>query len=420
MTFYLLLIGIILLPILIILPALRNKRAIIDSNRDTENINIARQRMREIAKFEQPKSAHFQQAQLELQATLLEDLHTDGKANKPDRTVAFKSWGVLIIVLIPLLSFSMYSYLGSPQFAVPSIGGVGGVESTKQSDKPLEIAQLIALLEEKLTQDPDNAEGWELAATTYMKLGEYKKAMSAYEKLNTLMVGNTDFLVAWADAEILAKGNAYTPAAKTRIEKALAINPQHINGLWIASLGANSLGEYAKSLDHLNTLLSLLASDSQSTDKIKRLMARIRAQTSDLDVANLSDKTQQQVATDNPSTTNSRVIRVEVMLADHLIAQADKNDLVFIFAKALEGPATPLAVSKHHVKDLPIKITLTENMAMLPNMSIASFDEITVTARVSKTDKSIQQAGDLVSDTTLITEQTQNRMVKLIIDQIVR
>ena len=400
-----------------ILPSLRNKRTLIDSNRNAENVNIARQRSQEIAPLEAEHDNHFQEAQHELQATLLEDLHSSNKRGKTNTTVAFKSWGVLIIALIPMLGFALYGYLGSPQFAAQSF-------SKASSQPPLEIAQLLALLEEKLAQNPENASGWELAATTYMKLGDYKKATVAYAELNKRVVGNADFLVAWADAEILTNGNIYIPAIKDRIERALAINPQHINGLWIAGIGANSLGEYDAALIHLNTLLSLVTNEPQSTDKIKQLIERIDAKKNiNLEVGKHADNTQQQ--TPNTSTANGKTIHVEVMLADDLadkilvqaLVQAD--DVVFIIAKS-EGTPVPLAVSKHRVKDLPIKITLTENMAMLPNITIASFDTITVTARVSKTGQPAQQAGDLVSGTVLTTDKNRHGTIKLIINQVVK
>ena len=418
--FYALLLGIIMIPILMILPALRNKRKIVATNRDAANVNIARQRMQEIEPLKDHGETNVEEAQLELQAALLEDLLEHKKATEPDvsigssmgsSTVVFKGWGVLIILLIPLLSLGLYSYLGSPQFAVQTIAEI---ELAKQPGNKFDIDQLLVQLEAKLAQDSENSQGWELAARTYMTLGDYDKAESAYAKLNALVLGNPDFLTAWADAEIMLTGNVYTPAAKDRIGKALSINPNHVNALWMASLGSESLGDHDGALVHLNTLLPLVIDDPQSVDQIERLIESNR--NSDNAPDNIDGDTQKQMPTDHAT---GKVIAVEVMLADNLVAQADKNDFVFVFAKALKGPCAPLAVSKHQVKDLPIEIELTENMAMLPSMSIASFDKITVAARVSKTGKPVQQPGDLVSDITLITTNNQKTTAKLIIDRIV-
>lgn len=407
-----------MIPILMVLPALRNKRAIVEIDRDAENIKIARQRMQEIENLQGRKETNIEEAQLELQATLLEDLLEDKKTTAADTStstsiVASKGWGVSIILLIPLLSLALYSYLGNPQFALQTIAEI---ESDKQLGNEFNIDQLLAQLEEKLAQDSENSHAWEIAARTYMTLGDYDKAESAYAKLNSLVLGNPDFLASWADVEVILAGNIYTPAAEQRIAKALAVNPNHVNALWLASLGSESLGEHERALVYLNTLLPLVTDDNQSTHEIERqqieqLIERNR------NAGNVDSSTEKQLPTDHAT---GRVITVEVMLADNLVAQADKNDVVFVFAQALEGPRAPLAVSKHQVKDLPIKIALTENMAMLPSLTIASFDKITVTARVSKTGKPIQQPGDLVSESTLITTENQKNIAKLIIDRIAK
>ncbi len=419
MIFYLLLIGIILLPTLMILPALTNRRGIVETNRDAENVNIARQRLREIAKLENAAAINFQEAEIELQATLLEDLHKDKTTTSATSTVPFKSWGLLIIVLIPLLSLILYHHLGNPELARQAIDGTASVkqQQAQTPDSQFDIEQLLLLLEEKLVEDSANPQGWELAGKTYMNLGNFKQAESAYAKLNALVVGNPDFLVAWADAEIMANGNVYTPAAEGRVEQALSINPNHINGLWIAGLGAKSLGYHVKALRYLNTLLPLIAKDKTSSAKIKLLIAQIMANTDDnLDVVNVLAKKQKHISGNHDS---GKVISVEVTLANNLIAKVDKEDVVFVFAKALKGVTAPLAVSTHRVKELPIKIELTEDMAMLPNMNIALFDKITVVARISKTANALQQSGDLVSNTVLISEENQGNSAKLKIDQIV-
>ncbi|WP_424945876.1 c-type cytochrome biogenesis protein CcmI [Candidatus Spongiihabitans sp.] len=421
-----------MIPTLMVLPALRNKRNIVDIDRDAENINIARQRMQEIEPLKQQGEANIEEAQLELQAALLEDLleHNAATASNTSldaslgasldtSTVAFKGWGMLIILLIPLLSLGLYSYLGSPQFALQTIDEV---ELTAQPGNEFDIDQLLARLEEKLAQDSDNPQGWELAARTYMTLGDYRRAESAYAKLNALALGNPDFLAAWADAEIMLSGNVYTPAAKDRIGKVLSLNPNHVNALWMASLGAESLGDHGRALVHLNTLLPLVMDDPQSVHQIERLIERNRNPGNAPD--NINGDAQKRMPTDhapkNPGNPEKpgKVITVEVMLADNLVAQTDKDDVVFVFSKALQGALMPLAASKHRVKDLPIEIEFTENGAMLPGMSIASFDAITVAARVSKTGKPVQQAGDLVSEPVLITTNNQKSTVKLIIDRI--
>ena len=43
----------------------------------------------------------------------------------------------------------------------------------------------------------------------------------------------------------------------------------------------------------------------------------------------------------------------------------------------------PLAVQRLRAADLPVSVELTEEMAMMPGMSLASFDNVEVIARLS-------------------------------------
>jgi cytochrome c-type biogenesis protein CcmH len=61
----------------------------------------------------------------------------------------------------------------------------------------------------------------------------------------------------------------------------------------------------------------------------------------------------------------------------------------------------PLAVVKRKVADLPLQVVLDESMAMMAGFSIADFDQIIVTARISETglatpsleDRSVESAA---------------------------
>jgi cytochrome c-type biogenesis protein CcmH len=84
-----------------------------------------------------------------------------------------------------------------------------------------------------------------------------------------------------------------------------------------------------------------------------------------------------------------------VNLSPALKAKAAPNDVVYIFARAAEGPRMPLAIVKIQVKDLPTKFVLDDAMAMSPNFKLSAFPEVVVGARVSKSGVANPTSGDL-------------------------
>ena len=85
----------------------------------------------------------------------------------------------------------------------------------------------------------------------------------------------------------------------------------------------------------------------------------------------------------------------KVTLGPSIAAKAAPTDVVYVFARAAEGPKMPLAILRMQVKDLPASFSLDDSMAMTPTMKISSFPEIVVGARVSKTGSAAPSAGDL-------------------------
>ena len=88
-------------------------------------------------------------------------------------------------------------------------------------------------------------------------------------------------------------------------------------------------------------------------------------------------------------------LQVTVSLSPAVAKKAAPNDVVFIFARAAQGPRMPLAIVRKQVKDLPATVALDDSSAMSPEMSLSSVPEVIVIARVSKSGMANAQPGDL-------------------------
>ena len=98
-------------------------------------------------------------------------------------------------------------------------------------------------------------------------------------------------------------------------------------------------------------------------------------------------------------TTGEPSISVTINVSDEALESSSTDQVVFVYATATDGPPMPLAVSRISVSDLPATIVLDNSMAMIPTMTLAAFDSVTVGARISTTGNAIAQTGDWFSET---------------------
>ena len=95
------------------------------------------------------------------------------------------------------------------------------------------------------------------------------------------------------------------------------------------------------------------------------------------------------------STKAGATLKVAVSLSPAMAKQAAPDDVVFVFARAVNGPRMPLAIVRKQVKDLPATIVLEDSQGMSPEMTLSSVPEVIVVARVSKSGMANAQNGDL-------------------------
>ena len=457
--FWIIIVALTLLSLAFVLPPLLRKTAALEDDRHEQNITIARRQLAELeAEFKDGKIEEiaYQASREELEQALYDDLQGEEIPKPKQSTFVLnqKNTAIALIVVVPALAFALYFTLGQPNALLESsvYAGAAGL-SDKQQKQLASIDKMVGTLEAKLKADPNNHQGWIMLGRTYMVLKRYADAAAAYDSANKLQGNNPATLLAMADALAAANQGQLAGKAETLIQQALQVDANNRMGLWLAGLAAKQRNANAEALSHWQKLEAMLAPDSEDRKEIATLISSIggtpTAVNSPNPTATAPVVTPPMVATiatpptaavvtaptatvapiatpptaaipvtapiaappaapmltpptpsvATPTTpTAQEAIVVKVSLSDALKNQAKPSDLVFIYAKALNGPPMPLAAVRKQVKDLPLEIILDDSMAMMPQMRLSAFADVKVGARVSLTGTPQAQVGDLFAE----------------------
>ena len=90
--------------------------------------------------------------------------------------------------------------------------------------------------------------------------------------------------------------------------------------------------------------------------------------------------------------------------------------MLYVFAKAPSGPPMPLAVKKLHPEHWPVELTLDDNSAMSPALTMSQFDRWIVTARLGAEGSPMAQSGDLQGQ-VMVSRGASPQNVELVINE---
>lgn len=256
-----------------------------------------------------------------------------------------------------------------------------------------QVAAMVDTLAERLRAKPDDATGWAMLGRAYMVMQRFPEAAEAFGEVNRrLPEATADSLADEGEALAFAGGETVSSAAAQRFDAALKRDPAHAKSLWYGGLAAVGAGDYAVGRSRWQRLLAQPTLDAGLR---KVLEERLTALDQALAAQGLSVPAEPEAGAEPVASAPAVRLTIAVSLAPELAAQVPPNAVLFVFAKAANGPPLPLAVQRLPSATLPLTVVLDESMAMAPGMSLSKFDAYTVTARLSASGTVQAEPGDL-------------------------
>jgi cytochrome c-type biogenesis protein CcmH len=373
---------------LVLRPLLFSRRPAEVSRHDA-NVAIYRTQLRELdvdLAAGKLAPADHARSRAELEARLLEDVVAE---DVPARRGGSRALIVTLALALPLGAAALYFAVGSPDALTP-----------RDNPHAFDAQQLSALVERlaaRMRERPDDPEGWKLLGRSYAALGRFPESLDAYAKAAARKPRDAELLADMADVLAMTRGQSLQGEPEKLLLRALEIDPQQPKALALAGTAAYDRKDYAGAARYWQRLLPLVPADSEDARQIR---------------ANIDE------ARSLGGVAAAAGLKGQVRLSPKLAGKAAPDDMVFIFARAVEGPPMPLAVKRARVRDLPLEFALDDSMAMAPGMNLSAHARVVVGARVSKSGQPTARVGDLQGFSAPVANDA--RSVTVVIDSVVK
>lgn len=306
-----------------------------------------------------------------------------------------------IALLLPLGAGVLYLKVGTP-------AALNGVSA--QAQTPISLPQAIAQLRQHLAQQPDDQQGWMLLAQTSAMMRQPGDARDAWDHVLKLDANNAEAMVGWAESDSMLRADHQIDGrARELLQRAVKQHPDNQRGLWLLGISDFQRGDYRSAAATWRLLQPQLEPGSSVAQSVAEqiAIADARAGGAPADASGSA-------AAAVPAGAS---LQVNVTLAPALQAKLAKGDVLYVYARAPDGPPMPLAVARIEPVKLPVTVTLNDAMAMTPAYKLSSVARVFVGARISHDGRPTAAPGDLEGDAGVV-EVARKTPVAITIDKV--
>lgn len=288
-----------------------------------------------------------------------------------------------------------YSQLQQWQLAQDNLQ-LYGERALLQQGEPLsaEEVELFALaLRTKLAKEGDDAIAWMLLGRIRLSQGFPEQAVDAFEKALAISPDRTAVLLSYSQALIIVGDEQSLALAGRAVARVLINEPKNSDALSLMALIAYENGDMEQAKQAWIVLLAELETDDPRYAAVQQRLSELGV---DVQV-------------------DTRRITVDLFV-DPALQQANPQATLFLFARAKEGPALPLAVQRIPLVAGRQQLVLQESMAMQPGWSLANAEQIEVVARMSISGTVEQRPGDVQAVSDVLSFEQPQISIKLTLE----
>jgi len=345
----------------------------------------------------------------------------------------WQALALALIFVLPAGAVMIYKQVGTPAaigMSTPAKRAAAATPPPNEAHSPesAEMDSMIANLRSRLTENPDDLDGWMLLARTLRATQQFPEAMEALKTASRLSPGNPFIIVDIVETQIyMSPGGEITPEMTATLRQALEMQPDMQKALWLLGIAAAQAGDDAFAITYWETLLEQIEPDSNVAKSVQMQINAAKSRmgmaveetdivetaTTDTSVA----ETPSAPPAETPADGSWPGLRLTVAADPAAQSEIPEGGVLFVIIRS-PGPAVgpPIGVRRIIGPKLPLEITISDQDSMIKERSISAETEVQFQAKYSLTGSPTASAGDWQSKPVIV-KLDGAETVELVIDQ---
>ncbi len=151
-----------------------------------------------------------------------------------------------------------------------------GTNITDAGETPPSVDEVIASLEKKLQEKPDDAEGWRMLGWSYFETERFAEAATAMRRAISLNPKNAEYHSMLGEALVMASKTADVPKdARAAFATAVQLDPKDARARYFIAVAKDLDGQHAAAIEDWFALLKDTPADAPYAQDIREVIANV-------------------------------------------------------------------------------------------------------------------------------------------------